>query len=87
MGERVILDLGGLNKGWGDWAASQRSPLGIQRKVVRGERVPGSFALLGPCLAMVTPDQVLGYLGGKTINTGSFVPFTKGQHFVDACLV
>lgn len=27
----------------------------------RGERVPSSIALLGPCLAPVAPNKILGY--------------------------
>lgn len=71
---------------WRHWAASQGRPLGIQRKVVGGEMVPGSSALLGPCLAIVTPNKVLPHLR-ETINTSSSVLFTKGQHFADACLM
>lgn len=73
-------------RGWRHWAASQGWPLGIQRKVVGGEMVPGSSVLLGLHLATVTPNKVLPHLR-ETINTSSSVLFTKGQHFVDAHLM
>ena len=43
------------------------------------ETVPGRLAPWGPCLSAVTPDELLGISREEDgINTGSFVPFSKG---------
>ena len=43
------------------------------------ETAPGRLAPWGPCLAAVTPDELLGIPGEEYgINNSSFVPFGKG---------
>lgn len=80
MGKRAILDAGILSRGMksGSWASSQGWFLGTRRKLVGGDREPGSFDFLGTCLATVAPGDV-GIPQQEDRINGDSQLFTKGQ--------
>lgn len=79
-GREVNLDHGGLMVEGGGTGLPHRGGLWASRGRWWEER-----RYLEPHLATVTPNKVLPQLR-ETVNTSSSVLFTKGQHFVDACL-
>lgn len=80
----MILDHDVLSRRWRGLGCLTGEASGHSRKVVGGEAELGRLAPLRPCLATIAPNEILGYLGGEDgLNTGSFVPFTRGQRSAD----